>query len=129
MAERFPQDFRGAAPQGIEIVCLSSDDEEEMDDLSITSVLDLQLTSEDEENDDEIMMMTQCVEIELSTPIPVPGPSTSNFRSTNLQNKPSRRETPKPDYSPQPIFDQSFFFGQGEWPNTARRPYTKQSHS
>ena len=41
MAKRFPQDFQGAAPQGIEIVCLSSDDEEEMDDRRRTSALDL----------------------------------------------------------------------------------------
>ena len=43
MAKRFPQDFQGAAMLRIELVCLSSDDEEGMDDLSITSVLDLLL--------------------------------------------------------------------------------------
>ena len=43
-------------------------------DLSMTSVLDLQLSLEDEEIDDEIMMMAQCVEMHLSSPIPVPGP-------------------------------------------------------
>ena len=84
-----------------------------MDNLSITSVLDLQLSSDDE----EIMMKAQCVELDFSAPIPVPGPSTSKFRSTNLQNKPSKRELPKPDCSPQPIFDQSFFsLGKGNGP-------------
>ena len=49
MAERFPQDFCGAAPRRIELFYLSSDEEEEMDNLSVTSVMDLQLTSDDEE--------------------------------------------------------------------------------
>ena len=52
MAERFPQDFRGAASRRIELVYSSSDEEEEMDELSVTSVLDLQLSSEDEEYDE-----------------------------------------------------------------------------
>ena len=77
MAQQFPKDFQGAAPDGVDIICLSSDEEEEMCDLSMTSVLDLQLSSEDEEIDDEIMMMAQCVEMELSSPITVPGPSTA----------------------------------------------------
>ena len=56
MAERVPQDFCGAAPRRIELIYLSSDEEEELDNLSVTSVMDLQLTSDDEEYDDEIMM-------------------------------------------------------------------------
>ena len=65
MAQRFPEDFIGAAPEGVDIICQSSDGEEGMCDLSMTSVLDLQLSSEDEEEiDDEIMMMAQCVEME-----------------------------------------------------------------
>ena len=74
MAALYPEDFQGAAPAGVDIICLSSDEEEEMCDLSMTSVLDLQLSSGDEEIDDEIMMMAQCVEMKLSSPIPVPGP-------------------------------------------------------
>ena len=54
MAALYPEDFQGAAPAGVDIICLSSDEEEEMCDLSMTSVLDLQLSSEDEEIDDEI---------------------------------------------------------------------------
>ena len=65
-----------ATPRRIELVYLSSDEEEEMDTLSTTSVMDLQLSSEDEEYDDEILMMAQCVEMQLSKPIPVPGPFT-----------------------------------------------------
>ena len=60
------------------------------------------------------MMMAQCVEMELSAPIPVPGPSTSNFGSTSVQNRPSRCVTPKPDFGPRRYFDQSFFsLGKG----------------
>ena len=77
MAERFPEDFQGAASDGVNTTCLFSDDENGMCNLSMTSVLDLQLSSEEEEIDDEIMMMAQCVEIELSSPIPVPGPSST----------------------------------------------------
>ena len=84
MADRYPQDFCGAASRRIELVYLSSDEEEEMDTLSTTSVMDLQLSSEDEEYDDEILMMAQCVEMQLSKPIPVPGPSTSKTDRPSL---------------------------------------------
>ena len=59
MAERYQQDFSDAASQRIEQGHLSSDEEEEMDDFSVTSVLDLKLSSQDEEIDDEILMMAQ----------------------------------------------------------------------
>ena len=92
MAQRFPEDFIGAAPEGVDIICLSSDEEEGMCDLSMTSVLDLQLSSEDEgEIDDEIMMMAQCVEMELSSPIPVPGPSTA----LKIRNEAPRYNPPR----------------------------------
>ena len=90
MAERYPQDFRGAAPRRIGLVYLSSDEKEEMDALSTTSVMDLQLSSEDQEYDDEIMMMAQCFEMQLSAPIPVPGPSTPKTDCSNLLDKLSR---------------------------------------
>ena len=66
MAEQFPQDFCGAAHRRIELIYLSSDEEDEMDDLSTTSVMDLQLFSEDGEFDDENMMMAHGIEMELS---------------------------------------------------------------
>ena len=37
MAQRFPEDFIGAAPEGVDIICLSNDEEEGMCDLSMTS--------------------------------------------------------------------------------------------
>ena len=74
MAERYPEKFQGAAPERIDIVYSPSDGEKK-DVVSLTSVLDLLLSSHDEEIDDEIRMMTQCVDMELLTPIPVPGPS------------------------------------------------------
>ena len=60
VASLYPEDFQGAAPDGVDIICLSSDEEEEMCDLNMTSVLDLQLSSEDEEIDDEITMISRC---------------------------------------------------------------------
>ena len=76
MAGLFRENLQGAAHQGVDIIYLSSDEVEELGDLSITPVLDLQLSSEYEENDDVNMLIAQCVEMELSTPIPIPGPST-----------------------------------------------------
>ena len=72
MAQQFPEDFQGAAPEGVDIICQSSDEKDELCDLSMTSVLDLQLSSEDEETDEEMMMMSQGVEMELSSPHPCP---------------------------------------------------------
>ena len=100
MAERFPQDFCGAAPRRIELIYLSSDEEEELDNLSVTSVMDLQLTSDDEEYDDEIMMMAQCVEMELSAPIPVPGPSSSRLDCVNMRDNLARNKTFDQKHSP-----------------------------
>ena len=77
MAQRFPEDIQGAAPDRVDTICRYSDDEDEMCDMSINFVLDLHLSSEDEEIDDEINMIAQCVEMKLSSPIPVPGPSST----------------------------------------------------
>ena len=46
-----------------------------MHNLSLTSVFDVQLSSEDEEEDEEINLMARCVEMEMSAPIPIPWPS------------------------------------------------------
>ena len=117
MADRYPQDFCGAAPRRIELVYLSSDEEEDMDTLSTTSVMDLQLSSEDEEYDDETLMMAQYVEVQLSKPIPVPGPSTPKKDRPSLLDKPSECRKPNPAHSPSPIPDQSFFsLGKGRGP-------------
>ena len=119
MAQRFPEDFIGAAPEGIDIICMSSDEEEGMCDLSMTSVLDLQLSSEDEEEiDDEIMMMAQCVEMELSSPIPVPGPSTAlKIRNEAPRYNPPRYGTSGASFATRPTLNQSFFLlGKGNGP-------------
>ena len=115
MAERNPQDFCGAAPRRIELVYLSSDEEEEMEGLSTTSIMDLQLLSGDEEDDNEIMMMAQCVEMQLSAPIPVLGPSTLEMDCTYLLDKSARYEKPKS--RPRPMF---LLFGKGKWTDKAR---------
>ena len=119
MAQRFPEDFIGAAPEGVDIICLSSDEKEGMCDLSMTSVLDLQLSSEDEEEiDDEIMMMAQCVEMELSSPIPVPGPPTAlKIRDEAPRYNPPRYGTSGASFATRPTLDQSFFsLGKGNGP-------------
>ena len=109
MAALYPEDFQGAAPAGVDIICLSSDEEEEMYDLSMISVLDLQLSSEDEEIDDEIMMMAQCVEMQLSSPIPVPGPpSTLKIRNEAPQYSLPRYGTSGTSFTARPTLDQSF---------------------
>ena len=118
MAALYSEDFQGAAPAGVDIICLSSDEEEEMCDLSMTSVLDLQLSSEDEEIDDEIMMMAQCVEMQLSLPIPVPGPpSALKIRNEAPQYSLPRYGTSGTSFTARPTLDQSFFsLGRGNGP-------------
>ena len=119
MAQRFPEDFIGAAPEGVDITCLSSDEEEGMSDLSMISVLDLKLSSEDEEEiDDENMMMAQCVEMKLSSPIPVPGPSTAlKIRNEAPRYNPPRYETSGASFATRPTLDQPFFsLGKGNGP-------------
>ena len=98
MAQRFPEDFIGAAPEGVDIICLSSDEEEGMCD--------------------EIMMMAQCVEMELSSPIPVPGPSTAlKIRNEAPRYNPPRYGTSGASFATRPTLDQSFFsLGKGNGP-------------
>ena len=121
MAQHFPEDFQGAAHDGVDIICLSSDEEDERCDLRLASVLDLQLLSEDEGIDDEIMMMAQCVEMELSSPIPVPGPSVA---SKIINDAPGygipRYGAPGSNFASRPTLDQSFF-SLGKENGTIRR--------
>ena len=118
MAALYPEDFQGAAPGGVDIICLSSDEEEEMGDQSMNSVLDLQLSSDDEEMDDEIMMMAQCVEAQLSSPIPIPGSSTAlRIRDEAPQYNLPRYGTSGTSFAVRPTLDQSFFsLGKGNGP-------------
>ena len=110
MAALYPEDFQGAAPDGVDIICLSSDEEEKMCDLSMNSVLDLQLSSEDEEIDDEIMMMAQCVEMQLSSPIPVPGSSSAlKTRNEAPQYNLPKCGTSGTSFAVRPTPDQSVF--------------------
>ena len=84
----------------------------------MTSVLDLQLSSEDEEIDDEIKMMAQCVEMQLSSPIPVPGPpSALKIRNEAPQYSLPRYGTSGTSFTARPTLDQSFFsLGRGNGP-------------
>ena len=75
MAALYPEDFQGAASSGDDIIIISSDEDELMDTLSLTSVFDLQLSSEGEEQDEKIKLMAKCVEMEMSAPIPMTEPS------------------------------------------------------
>ena len=117
MAQRFTEDFQGAAPYRVDIICLSSDPEDEMCHLCMTSDLDFQLSSEDVEID-EIMLTAQCVEMELSSPIHVTGPSSIlKIRNNAPQYGPSNYETPKPYFASRPTLVQSFFsLGRGNGP-------------
>ena len=118
MAALYPEDFQGAAPDSVDIICLSSDEEEEMGDQRMNSVLDLQLSSDDEEMDDEIMMMAQCVEAQLSSPIPIPGSSTAlRIRDEAPQYNLPRYGTSGTSFAVRPTLEQSFFsLGKGIGP-------------
>ena len=100
-----------------------------MDALSTTSVMDLQLSSEDEEYDDELMMITQCVKMQLSAPIPIPGPSTPKTDCSYVLDKPSKYRKPNLAHSPSPVPDQSFFsLGRGKGP-IRRDDRVRNNHS
>ena len=118
MAQRFLGDFQGAAPDGVGIICLPSDEEDEMSDLSTASVLDVHLSSEDEEMTNEIMMMAKCVEMELSSPIPVPGPSTAPKIGHDAPGYGlPRYGTSESSFVVRPTLDQSFLsLGKGNGP-------------
>ena len=88
MAALYPEDFQGAAPLGDDII-ISSNEDEPLNSLSLTSVFELQLSSEGEEEDEEFILMAKCVEMEMSAPIPIIGPSCA-VSTKEGRNCPSR---------------------------------------
>ena len=64
MTAKYPEDW--ATPLGDDIMIISSDEVGPIDDLSLTSVFDLQFSSDDEETDEEITGMVRCVEMKMS---------------------------------------------------------------
>ena len=100
---------------GLDIIVISSDEDEPMDNLSLTPVFDLQLSSEDEEEDEEINLMARCVQMEMSGPLPIPGPShvartKEEVVTAGLPNY-EMRTMP---ITPRPMFDPSLFsLGKG----------------
>ena len=62
------------------------------------------------------MMIAQCVEMELSTPIPVPDPSTSKFGSTNIQKSLRDVNCLNWTIARSPFLISLFFSGEGKWP-------------
>ena len=61
MAALDAEDFQSAAPLGEDILILSSDKDEPMDDQSPTLVFDLQFSSDGGEEDEEIeRLMSKC---------------------------------------------------------------------
>ena len=89
-----------------------------MDNLSLTSVFDLQLSSEDEEEDEEINLMARCVEMDMSAPIPIPGPSyVVRTEKEVVPTGPPKHEAQQGSFTPRPIFGPSFFsLGKGNGP-------------
>ena len=89
-----------------------------MDNISLTSVFDVQFSSEDEEEDEEINLMARCVEMEMSAPIPIPGPS--YVAETNKEVVPAglpKHEMRTGSITPRPMFDPYFFsLGKGNGP-------------
>ena len=118
MATLYPEDFQGAAPEDHDVIVISSDEDEPMDNLSLTSEFDLQFSSEDEEEDEEINLMAKCVEMEMSAPIPIPG--TSCVVKTNEEAVPAGlpgHEMRTSSIMPRLLFDPSFFsLGKGNGP-------------
>ena len=120
MAALYPEDFQGAAPAGDDVIIISSDEDELMDGLSMTSVLDLQFSSEGEEEDEEISLMAKCVEIEMSAPIPIPGLSCAVRSKEEVvpTGLPSHGLPTRPiTITPRLLFDSSYFsLGRGNGP-------------
>ena len=118
MAALYPEDFQGAAQEGIDIILISSDEESELDTVSITSVIDLQFSSDEAEEDDEIRQMAQCVEMKISAPIQIPVPV--NVPKTTGETVLSSGCNAKPPGSAVPsnsLFDKSYFLlGRGNGP-------------
>ena len=118
MAALYPEDFQGAAPAGDDVIIISSDEDELMDDLSMTSVLDLQFSSEGEEEDEEISLMAKCKEMEMSAPIPISGLSCAVRSKEEIvpTGLPSHGLPTRP-ITPRPLFDSSYFsLGKGNGP-------------
>ena len=118
MAALYPEDFQGAAPAEDDVIIISSDEDELMDGLSMTSVLDLQFSSEEEEEDEEISLMAKCVEMEMSAPIPIPGLSCAVRSKEEVvpTGLPSHGLPTRP-ITPRPVFDSSYFsLGRGNGP-------------
>ena len=110
MAALYPEDFQGAAPLDQDVIIISSDEDEPMDNLSLTSVLDLQLSSEDEEEDEEINLMARCVEMEMSAPIPILGQSyVVRTEKEVVPTGPPKNEAQQGSFTPRPMFGPSFF--------------------
>ena len=99
--ETFPMDFLGAAQSegALAIICISSDEDEEMDSFDGDSVDDVYVSSEEEMLYIEIM--ARCIERQMAEPIAV-----ANAETTGTQ---ARSGTPKPDLPPFPTFTQQFF--------------------
>ena len=108
-SETFSMDFLGAAQseEAPAIICISSDEDEEMGSFDGDSVDDVYISSEEEMLDIEIM--ARCIERQTAEPIAIP-----NAETTGTQAKCG---TPKPDLPPFPILTQQFFnLGMGNGP-------------
>ena len=108
-SETFPLDFLGAAQSegAPAIICISSDEDEEMISFDGDSVDDVYASSEEEMLDIEIM--ARCIERQMAEPIAIPNAGTAGTQA--------RCGTPKPDLPPFPTFTQQFFnLGMGNGP-------------
>ena len=103
-SETFPMDFLGAAQsvRAPAIICIPSDEDEEMNSFDGDSVDDVYVSSEDEMLDIEIM--ARCIERQMAEPIAIPNADTAGTQA--------RCGTSKPDLPPFPTFTQQFFNGQ-----------------
>ena len=101
VSETFPMDFLGAAQsEGVRaIICISSDEDEEMKSFDGDSVEDVYVSSEEEMLDIEIM--ATCIERQMAEPIAIPNAGTAGTQA--------RSGTHKPDLPPFPTFTQQFF--------------------
>ena len=108
-SETFLMDFLGAAQSegAPAIICITSDEDEEMTSFDGDSVDDVYASSEEEMLDIEIM--ARCIERQMAEPIAIPNAGTAVTQG--------RCGTPKPDLPPFPTFTQQFFnLGMGNGP-------------
>ena len=73
MSETFPMDSQGAVQSDGTVIYISSNEEDAMDCLSVSSVLDV--LSSSNEGSEEIAKMPRCPERQLADPILIPVPS------------------------------------------------------